>query len=82
MLMLINLEDGIPPGLVPVVPLDSLDEHGESEIVSVIFDLIKPSPEEAAAEIEKLRRTADRGSDLAQVAGTSGHRYGCPSAGN
>ncbi len=56
MLMVIDLEDGIPPGLVPVVPIDSLNEHGESEIVSVIFDLIKPSPDEAAAEIEKLRQ--------------------------
>ena len=56
MLMVIDLEDGIPPGLVPVVPLASLNEHGESEIVSVIFDLIKPSPDEASAEIEKLRQ--------------------------
>ncbi len=55
MLMLINLEDGIPAALVSVVPIDSLNEHGETEIVSVIFDLIKPAPEVAAAEIEKLR---------------------------
>ena len=52
--MLVNLEDGIPPNLVPHVPLDSLDKHGESEMVSVIFDLSKLSPDEAAAEIEKL----------------------------
>jgi type II secretory pathway component GspD/PulD (secretin) len=55
MLMLVNLEDGIPPNLVPNVPLNSLDKRSESEIVSVIFDLAKLSPDEAAAEIEKLR---------------------------
>ena len=52
--MLVNLDE-IPPNLIPVVPLDSLNKLGNSEIVTVIFDLVKLSPEEAEAEIGKLR---------------------------
>jgi type II secretory pathway component GspD/PulD (secretin) len=57
MLMLVDLEreGGIPANLVPVVPLDTLDKHADSEVVTVIFDLSKLSPEEAEAEIGKLR---------------------------
>ncbi len=54
MLMLVNLEDGIPPNLVPTVPLDSLDSRGEYELVRVPFNLEKLKPEEAEAEIKKL----------------------------
>jgi type II secretory pathway component GspD/PulD (secretin) len=55
MLMLVNLEDGIPPNLVQTVPLDSLDKRGRSELVRVIFDLDRLSPEDAAAEVDKLK---------------------------
>jgi hypothetical protein len=44
MLMLINLQDGIPANLVPTVSLDDLDKRGEFELVSVPFN----------AEIKKL----------------------------
>ena len=54
MLMLINLEDGVPANLVPVVPLESLDTKGEFELVSVLFNLQKLKPEDAEAEIRKL----------------------------
>jgi type II secretory pathway component GspD/PulD (secretin) len=54
MLMLINLEDGIPPNLVPTVPPDALAAKGEYELVSVLFDLKNLRPEEAAAEIARL----------------------------
>ena len=54
MLMLVNLEDGIPPNLVSTVPVNSLDGRGEFEVVRVIFDLEKLKPEEVEAEIKKL----------------------------
>lgn len=54
MLMLINLEDGIPPELVTTIPLEELDERGEFELIGVLFQLDKFDPEEAATEIEKL----------------------------
>ena len=43
MLMLINLEDGIPPNLVPYVPLDELDDKGEFELISVLFKVQRMS---------------------------------------
>ncbi|MFO0897466.1 MAG: secretin N-terminal domain-containing protein [Pirellulales bacterium] len=55
MLILINLEDKIPPNLVPYVPLSELDKRSEFELVSVLFPLAKMTPEEAQSEIEKLR---------------------------
>ena len=54
MLMLINLEDGIPPELVTTIPLEELDDRGEFELIGVLFQLDKFDPEEAATEIEKL----------------------------
>ncbi|MBN1852624.1 MAG: hypothetical protein JW829_07860 [Pirellulales bacterium] len=57
MLMVINLDDmrdGVPPNLVPVIPLTELDERGEYELVRVVFTLNKMTAEEARAEIESL----------------------------
>lgn len=54
MLMLINLEDGIPPNLVSTVPVDHLDERGEFELVSTLFQVENLRPEEAELEIKKL----------------------------
>ena len=54
MLMLINLEDGIPPELVTTIPLEDLENRGEFELVGVLFQLDKFDPEEASKEIEKL----------------------------
>ena len=54
MLMLINLEDGIPPNLVPTVSAESLNDKGEYELVRVLFDLDKFKPDEAEAEVKKM----------------------------
>lgn len=54
MLMVINLQDGIPPNLVPMVALGELDKRGEFELVSTLFSLEKISPEEAETEAKKL----------------------------
>jgi len=54
LLMLINLEDGIPPNLVSTVPLEAIDGKGEFEVVRVLFNLEKLKPEEAEVEIRKL----------------------------
>ncbi|MGD0900779.1 MAG: secretin N-terminal domain-containing protein, partial [Thermoguttaceae bacterium] len=54
MLIVVNLEDGIPPNLVTTVPAEALDSKGEYELVSTLFTLEKISPEEAEAEIKKL----------------------------
>ncbi len=53
-LMLINLEDGIPPNLVETLTPEQLDAKGEYELVSVLFQLDKLTPEEAEIEIKRL----------------------------
>jgi type II secretory pathway component GspD/PulD (secretin) len=54
MLVVVNLEDGIPPNLVPDVPLEELDERGEFELVRVLFPVWNMTPEQAAQEIQPL----------------------------
>ncbi|MFI4876307.1 MAG: secretin N-terminal domain-containing protein [Blastopirellula sp. JB062] len=54
MLLVINLEDGIPPNLVTTVPVEKLDGRGEYELVSTLFTLSRMTAEEADAEISKL----------------------------
>ncbi|MGC3967649.1 MAG: secretin N-terminal domain-containing protein [Pirellulales bacterium] len=54
MLMVVNLEDGIPPNLVPFVPLERLDALGEFELVTTLFPLGKLTAEDAQAEIQRL----------------------------
>ncbi len=54
MLMLINLEDGIPPNLISDIPLKELDQKGEFELVSVVFRLDRITPDEAEIEIRPV----------------------------
>ncbi|HVT26924.1 MAG TPA: secretin N-terminal domain-containing protein, partial [Lacipirellulaceae bacterium] len=54
MLVLVNLEDGIPPNLVPDVPLADLNNRGEYELIRVIFPIWTMKPEQAAAEVQPL----------------------------
>jgi len=54
MLLLINLEDGIPPNLVTDVPLDELDQRGEYELVRVLFRVHSLSTDDAADELKQL----------------------------
>ena len=54
MLVLVNLEDGIPPNLVRDVLLENLDEHGDYEIIRVAFPVLNMTAEEAAKEVEPL----------------------------
>ncbi len=54
MLVLVNLEDGIPPNLVPDVPLEELDERGEYELIRVLFPVWNMTPEQAAEEVQPI----------------------------
>ena len=55
MLMVINLEDGIPPNLVETVPVEEIDKRGQHELIEVVFQLQNVSPEEVEQEINKLK---------------------------
>ena len=54
MLMVINLEDGIPPSLVTEVPVDQLDDRGEYELVWCLFTLRSADAKEVEQEIARL----------------------------
>lgn len=54
MLVVVNLEDGIPPNLVPDVPLEELDERGEYELIRVLFPVWNMTPEQASTEVQPL----------------------------
>ena len=54
MLMLINLEDGIPPNLISTIPVEELDSKGEYELVSVLFNLEKTNPGELQEELGQM----------------------------
>jgi type II secretory pathway component GspD/PulD (secretin) len=54
MLLLINLEDGIPPNLVPQVSPEELDAKGEYELVSCLFTVTRLPLEDLEADIRKL----------------------------
>ena len=54
MLLLVNLEDGIPPNLVMQVTPSDLDRLGDYELVSCLFPLGRMNPEDAEAELGKL----------------------------
>ena len=54
MLMVVNLEDGVPPNLIDTVTRDELARRGEFEIVSMIITLKKISADEAELELTGL----------------------------
>ncbi|MCC7474164.1 MAG: hypothetical protein IT425_02105 [Pirellulales bacterium] len=54
MLVVIDLEDGIPPNLVPDVSLAELDRRGEYELIRVLFSVWTMTPEQAAIEVQPL----------------------------
>ena len=54
MLVVVNLEDGVPPNLVPDVPLAELDSRGEYELIRVVFPVWNMTPDQAAAEVQPL----------------------------
>ena len=54
MLLLVNLEDGIPPNLVTTVPVEQLDERGEFELVSCVFPLGTSDAATVEQELTKL----------------------------
>ncbi len=54
MLMVINLENGIPPLLIDTIPVEQLDQRGAYEVVSVLFQLQKLAPEEIEPEVQRM----------------------------
>lgn len=54
MLMVVNLEDGIPPNLITEVAVEDLDSRGEYELAKCLFTLRGVSAEDAAEEIGRL----------------------------
>src|SRR5690606_14444099 len=54
MLVLVNLEDGIPPNLITDIALTDLDTRGEYELVRVLFNVRNMTPEAASEEVSRM----------------------------
>lgn len=54
MAMLVNVQDGVPPNMVPYVSPDELEQRGQYELVTVLFRLDRMTPEEAETEVKRL----------------------------
>ena len=54
MLVVVDLSEGIPEGLIPEVPLDKLGERGQFELVTVLFDLKGRGASTVEAEVKPL----------------------------
>ena len=54
MLLLVDLKDGVPEGLVPRVELGDLDRHGKFELVTVQFPIGRRPVSTVVAEIKPL----------------------------
>jgi len=54
LLMLVNLQDGIPPNLVESITPEQLDKRATYELVSVLFRVERITPDKAASEIRSL----------------------------
>ena len=55
MLMVINVDDGVPPDLLTTIPVEELKNRGKFELVRCMFDVENVSTEEAAEEIDKVK---------------------------
>lgn len=53
-LVSLNIDNGIPPNLVPQVSLEELDKRGKNELLSVVLPLEGTDADTAAADIKEL----------------------------
>ncbi len=53
-LVVVNIDKGIPPNLVPTISIDDLPKRGKNELLSVIFPLEDLDAEQAAKEVGAL----------------------------
>ena len=53
-LVVVNIDQGIPPNLVPFVRPDDLAARGRNELMTVVFPLEGITPDEAATEVQQL----------------------------
>ena len=53
-LVVVNVNEGVPPNLVPTVDVESLTERGDHELVNVVIPLDGIEAETAATEVDAL----------------------------
>ena len=54
MLIVVNLEDGIPPGIIQTITPEELDDRGKYEIVKCLFPLGNLTPDDIETEVRPL----------------------------
>jgi type II secretory pathway component GspD/PulD (secretin) len=53
-LVCLNIDQGIPPNVVPTVSPEELADRGDNELVTVVFQLVDGNAEQAASEVQQL----------------------------
>lgn len=53
-LVVVNIDNGIPPNLIPTVTVDELPSRGRNELMTVLIPLEGMTAEEAATEVREL----------------------------
>lgn len=53
-LIVVNLDKGVPPSLVPTVTIEQLKDKGDNELLNVVISLEGIEAEDAAAEVDAL----------------------------
>lgn len=53
-LVVVNTDRGIPPNLIPIVPLEEVKKHGRNSLITVQLPLNGMTPDDIAAEVEPL----------------------------
>lgn len=53
-LVVLNVDDGIPPNLVPNIPIEELSQRGKNELLNIILPVEGITAEEAAEEAKEL----------------------------
>lgn len=53
-LVVVNIDEGVPPNLIPNVPLEELPNRGKNELMSIILPLEGVNADDAAREVEAL----------------------------
>lgn len=53
-LVCLNIDDGIPPNLIPNITVEELEERGRNELVNVVFPISNVPASDVAREVELL----------------------------
>ena len=66
-LVVVNIEKGVPPNLIPQVPISELADRGRNELLSIVIPLTRLDSKTAAEEVKPLLGPQGKAVPLAKV---------------